>query len=105
MYRQGLRAYWLDMSNWYDWPSLLGFGVIAYIRYKTWEAMRPIKQQVADDAVDGSIDGVIDFHAAGSWVETETQIMAVEALLVYLKVRLTRPRSRRRSMGLCRLLA
>ena len=70
----------------YDWPSLLGFFFVAFCRYRQWSLMRDIKRTVALDAEDGQVDGFVSLDEARDWAEYETMTLAIDSLLVYLKV-------------------
>ena len=83
---RGLHDYWGDISNWTDWPSLLGFALVAWLRYKTWSAVLDIKHKIAEDAADGSIDVLLNFQAVGWWASNEQLTLSVLALVTYLKV-------------------
>ena len=84
MRMQGLRVYWRDASNWYDWPSLLGFGFIAFCRWRTWWAMRSVKHAILLHGVAGT--QYLDLHEATLWASYEQTALSVDTLLVYLKV-------------------
>jgi hypothetical protein len=86
MRRVGVRAYWLDPSNWYDWPSLLMFGLVSFMRYKTWTAMLGIKASIREDASSGVLDTTSNFQAAAWWAGYEQMLLSISVLLVYLKV-------------------
>ena len=90
----GMRAYWRDPTNYYDWPSLLGFGLIAFLRYRAWSAMSDVKASFGewrDDAwiatnATSTIDGVVNLQGVVWWVEQEQAVLAIDALLMYLKL-------------------
>lgn len=86
MRREGMRAYWSNASNWYDWPSLLGFFFVGFCRYRAWYAMRRIKRDVAADGEDGAIDVYLDLQEVASWAVAEQMVFAIDSLCVYLKV-------------------
>ena len=87
MRRQGLRTYWSEVSNYYDWPSLLAFGLIGFLRYKTWRAMDAAKGTIrADGADNGQVDGLVNFQEIAWWAEQEQTWLALDTMLVYLKV-------------------
>ena len=81
----------------YDWPSLLGFFFVAFCRYRQWSLMRDIKRTVALDAEDGQVDGFVNGQVDGfvsldevrDWAEYETMTLAIDSLLVYMKVSAT----------------
>ena len=70
----------------YDWPSLLGFFFVAFCRYRQWNLMRDIKRTVALDAEDGQVDGFVNLDEVRGWAEYETMTLAIDSLLVYMKV-------------------
>ena len=73
----------------YDWPSLLGFFFVAFCRYRQWSLMRDIKRTVALDAEDGQVDGFVSLDEVRDWAEYETMTLAIDSLLVYMKVSAT----------------
>ena len=48
--------------------------------------MRDIKRTVALDAADGQVDGFFSLDEVRGWAEYETMTLAIDSLLVYLKV-------------------
>ena len=70
----------------YDWPSLFGFFFVAFCRYRQWNLMRDIKRTVALDAEDGQVDGFVNLDEVRGWAEYETMTLAIDSLLVYMKV-------------------
>jgi hypothetical protein len=73
----------------YDWPSLLGFFFVAFCRYRQWSLMRDIKRTVALDAEDGQVEGFVSLDEVRDWAEYETMTLAIDSLLVYMKVSAT----------------
>jgi hypothetical protein len=73
----------------YDWPSLLGFFFVAFCRYRQWSLMRDIKRTVTLDAEDGQVDGFVSLDEVRDWAEYETMTLAIDSLLVYMKVSAT----------------
>jgi hypothetical protein len=73
----------------YDWPSLLGFFFVAFCRYRQWSLMRDIKRTVSLDAEDGQVDGFVSLDEVRDWAEYETMTLAIDSLLVYMKVSAT----------------
>jgi hypothetical protein len=73
----------------YDWPSLLGFFFVAFCRYRQWSLMRDIKRTVTLDAEDGQVEGFVSLDEVRDWAEYETMTLAIDSLLVYMKVSAT----------------
>ena len=106
MRKRGLKAYWNDPSNWYDWPSLLGFGVAGFLRYKAWGAMNDLKinldltmnnigadedplwdaTNTISELAQRRLDQPVNFHEVKWWVDHEQMVLAVDAVMVYLKI-------------------
>lgn len=86
MRKQGLREYWADISNSYDWPSLLGFGVIGFLRYRAWVEMAEVKALLREDATDGNLESAYNLQNIAWWAGHEQVGLAIDSLLVYLKV-------------------
>ena len=86
MYTQGLADYWSDVSNWYDWPALTSFGLVAWLRFKTWSSMSVLKAVITEDSADGTLDAFVSFQAVGWWAGNEQVALSLVTLITYLKV-------------------
>ena len=51
--------------------------------------MRDIKRTVSLDAEDGQVDGFVSLDEVRDWAEYETMTLAIDSLLVYMKVSAT----------------
>jgi hypothetical protein len=51
--------------------------------------MRDIKRTVTLDAEDGQVDGFVSLDEVRDWAEYETMTLAIDSLLVYMKVSAT----------------
>ncbi len=92
MRRDGLRKYCANSSNWYDWPNLGCFVFIGIVRVIWWGEMRGFVTEIEQGAnplapANANPFYKVNFQNVASWVKTEHDAIAINALLTFLKAR------------------
>ena len=67
MRRQGVRVYWGDPSNWFDWPNLIAFGFIGMCRVIAWSRIQPLVVMLGAGDVKLAEQPSFSLHAIASW--------------------------------------